>query len=121
MARKTQPELESSLIFLVCLGAVTLVALYVSARRAVTVAELVVERGAVRVVRGGIAPAILADLRDVARRPPIADLRVRVLRSAGRAEVQLIGRVSEQQAQQIRNVIGRVPLARLMNAPGRRS
>ena len=91
-------------------------ALYVAARRATTVAELSIERGNVRVVRGGIAPPILADLRDVARKPPIASLRVRIVRSSGRAEVQLSGRVSDAQAQQIRNVVGSVPLARLMNA-----
>lgn len=93
---------------------------YFAARRAVTVAELKIESGVVRVVRGGIAPPILGDLRDVASRPPIRDLRIRILRSNGRAEVVLVGEVSEQQAQRIRNVIGSVPLARLANAPRRR-
>lgn len=102
------------------IAAAVLAALYVSARRAITIAELSVENGGVRVVRGGIAPPVLADLRDVARRPPIADLRVRIVRASGRAEVQLIGRVSEEQAQRIRNVVGSVPLARLMNARRRR-
>ncbi len=92
------------------------VALYVAARRAITVVELSVERGNVRIVRGGIAPPILADLRDVARKPPISSLRVRIVRSRGRAEVQLAGEVSDAQAQQIRNVVGSVPLARLINA-----
>src|SRR5690606_4544981 len=102
----------------VTIGAIALV--YVAARRAVTVAELEIESGVVRVVRGGIAPPVLGDLRDVASRPPIRELRVRILRSSGRAEVVLIGEVSEQQAQRIRNVIGSVPLARLINAPRRR-
>lgn len=112
--------MDPSLFAVAAVAAVVLAALYVSARRAITIAELSVERGAVRVVRGGIAPPVLADLRDVARRPPIADLRVRIVRSAGRAEVQLIGKVSDEQAQRIRNVVGSVPLARLMNAPRRR-
>jgi Protein of unknown function (DUF3634) len=107
---------------LVIVGIVSaaLVALYVSARRAVTIAELEIEQGSVRVVRGGIAPPVLADLRDVARRPPIAELRIRIVRASGRAEVELIGTVSADQAQQIRNVVGSVPLARLLNAPRRR-
>lgn len=90
--------------------------LYVSARRATTVAELVVTRGDLRVEHGGVAPPILADLRDIARTPPIASLRIRILRASGRAEVELRGDVSTAQAQRIRNVVGSVPLARLSNA-----
>jgi Protein of unknown function (DUF3634) len=113
---------DSSILLTLTLGlaAAALAALYVAARRAVTIAELEIERGAVRVVRGGIAPPILADLRDVAKRPPIDGLHVRILRSSGRAEVQFLGNVTEEQAQRIRNVVGRVPLARLVNAPKRR-
>ncbi|MBX3232181.1 MAG: DUF3634 family protein [Labilithrix sp.] len=91
-------------------------ALYVAATRAITVCELAIEDGAVRVVRGGVAPPILADLRDVARTPKIARLRVRIVRSSGRAEVQLRGDVPAPQAQRIRNVVGSVPLARLANS-----
>ncbi|MBN9164583.1 MAG: hypothetical protein BGO98_16835 [Myxococcales bacterium 68-20] len=109
--------MDSTLILPLLALAVAVGALYVAARRAVTIAELDIERGIIRVVRGGIAPPILADLRDVAKRPPIDGLQVRILRSSGRAEVQLIGSVTDHQAQQIRNVIGRVPLARLVNAP----
>jgi hypothetical protein len=94
----------------------TLAALYVAASRAVTVAELSIEHGVLRVVRGGIAPAILADLRDVAKSPPIADLEVKIVRASGRAEVRFRGQVSDAQAQRIRNVVGSVPLARLTNA-----
>ena len=93
-----------------------LLALYVAARRAITVAELDIANGRLRVVRGGIAPSILADLRDVAQRPPIRSLRVRIVRSSGRAEVRLSGAVGDDQAQRIRNVVGSVPLARLVNA-----
>lgn len=93
-------------------------ALYVAARRAITIVELSIEKGNVQVVRGGIAPPILADLRDVAKRPPIKSARVRVVRASGRAEVQFpsVGDMSDAQKQQIRNVVGSVPLARLINA-----
>ena len=87
--------MDSTLILPLLALAVAVGALYVAARRAVTIAELDIERGIIRVVR----------------------LQVRILRSPGRAEVQLIGSVTDHQAQQIRNVIGRVPLARLVNAP----
>lgn len=103
-------------IVTVALALGVIAALYVAARRAVTIAELSVKAGAVRVVRGGIAPPILGDLRDVARRPPIQSLTIRIVRSSGRAEVQLSGNVSPEQAQRIRNVVGSVPLARLINA-----
>jgi len=99
-----------------------LVALYVSARRATTIAEIVVVRGRLDVVRGGVAPPILADLRDVAegkgtRLPKIQDARIRITRSDGRAEVTIVsGELSVEQSQCVRNVIGSVPLARLINA-----
>lgn len=91
-------------------------AVYFAAKRAITIAELEIANGSLRVVRGGITPPILADLRDIARRPPIQDLRIQILRSSGRAEVKLSGTVSPEQAQRIRNVVGSVPLARLINA-----
>jgi len=107
---------------LVLVGAAVaaLAALYVASRRAITIAELEIESGVLRVVRGGIAPPVLADLRDVAKKPPIKALRIRIVRSSGRAEVQLIGEASDAQAQRIRNVVGSVPLARLLNAPRRK-
>ncbi len=112
--------MDTSLLVIVGLAGAAFAVLYVAARRAVTIAELSVEQGSVRVVHGGIAPPILADLRDVAKRPPIARLRVRIMRSSGRAEVELSGDVSAEQAQRIRNVIGSVPLARLVNAHRKR-
>ncbi|MBX3204990.1 MAG: DUF3634 family protein [Labilithrix sp.] len=112
--------MDATLIAPVVLVIAAIGALYVAARRAVTIAELDIERGSVRVVRGGIAPPILADLRDVAKRPPLDGVTVRILRSSGRAEVELVGNVPADQAQRIRNVIGRVPIARLVNAPRRR-
>jgi hypothetical protein len=104
----------TSLVFIV-IAAAALAGLYVASRRATTIADLAIEHGKLRVVRGGVAPAILSDLRDIVRDPPIADGAIRVLRASGRAEVELRG-VSDRQAQRIRNVIGSVPLARLINA-----
>ena len=115
IARKLDPMLLAGLLIAV-FGAA---AVYFASKRAISIAELAVDRGVVRVVRGGVAPPILADLRDIAKRPPIDELRVHILRSSGRAEVQLVGSVSPGQAQQIRNVIGSVPLARLINAARR--
>jgi len=72
--------LDSTLILPLLALAVAVGALYVAARRAVTIAELDIERGIIRVVRGGIAPRIRADPREVGRRPPIGGRQVRALR-----------------------------------------
>jgi hypothetical protein len=107
-------------LVLLTVAAVAMAALWIAARRAITIAELTIEEGVVRVSRGGIAPPILADLRDIAKRPPIERGHVRIVRASGRAEVQLGGAIPAPQAQRIRNVIGSVPLARLRNAPRRK-
>jgi hypothetical protein len=99
---------------------VFLVGVLVASRRAVTVAELAIDEGQVRVVSGGIAPPLLADLRDVAKKPRIASARIRIVRDRGHAEVRIEGDVSPEQTQRIRNVVGSVPLARLMNAGRKR-
>jgi hypothetical protein len=107
--------LDSTSLVYLAVAAAALAGLYVASRRATTIVDLAIERGKLRVVRGGVAPPILADLRDIVRDPPIADGHIRVVRASGRADVELRG-VSERQAQRIRNVIGSVPLARLINA-----
>jgi hypothetical protein len=98
-----------------------IVALYISARRAITIAELVFDKGTVVVARGGVAPPILGDLRDIARTMPRERVRVRVLRERGRADVRFLDRVPDPDAQRIRNVVGSVPLARLVNTGGRQA
>jgi hypothetical protein len=113
--------MDTSLLVFVTGSVAVLFGLYVAARRAVTIAELQIQQGTLRVVRGGLPPSVLADLRDVASKPPIVALRVRIHRSNGRAAIELdgpSGGVSPEQAQRIRNVVGNVPLARLMS--GRR-
>jgi hypothetical protein len=100
--------------------ALALVALWVSTRAAITICVLDVTSGHVVVRSGGIAPRILADLRDVASRPKIALATLRIVRARGRAALEVSGAVSPAQLQQLRNVVGSVPLAKLVNARGRR-
>ena len=97
-----------------------LAALFIAARRATTVCSIDVRDGALSVTGGGIAPRILADLGDVTRRPAVPRGTIRIRRDAGRAAVQLTGDFSAAQAQQIRNVVGSVPLAKLANRGRRR-
>lgn len=91
-------------------------ALYLAARRATTIAVLAIDGGNVRVETGGIAKPVLADIRDVARTPLIDGARLRIVRAGGRAELQIEGNVSAAQKQRLRNVVGSVPLARLINS-----
>jgi hypothetical protein len=107
-------------LVIVAVVAVALVALWASARAAVTVCVLDITAGDVVVRSGGLAPRVLADIGDVAARPKIAHATLRVLRERGRASLEVDGVVSPAQLQRLRNVLGSVPLAKLTNARRRR-
>lgn len=96
--------------------AIALIALWASARAAVTVCVLDVSSGEVIVRSGGVAPRVLADIGDVVARPKIARATLRIVRQRGRAALEVRGAVSPAQLQQLRNVVGSVPLAKLVNA-----
>jgi hypothetical protein len=104
--------------FFVAGFALLLLALWVSARAAITICVLDVRRGVTRLVRGDLSPGVLADLQDVLANPPVERARLRIVRDAGTAQVHLRGAVPEPQRQRLRNVVGTVPLAKL--ARGRR-
>ena len=99
---------------------VALAALYASARAAVTVCVLEVVGGQVFVRRGGLAARIRSDIEDVVGRPRIERATIRITREGGRASLEVKGAVSEAQQQQLRNVVGSVPLAKLVSPRGRR-
>jgi hypothetical protein len=96
--------------------AILLLLVWVGARSAITIAVLEVEGGKVRVTRGGLAPRVLEDLRDVLARPRVESATVRVLRDKDHARLEVTGKISEQQMQRIRTVVGPVTLAQLVNA-----
>jgi hypothetical protein len=96
--------------------AIGLVALYVSARAAITICVLEIVAGQVFVRRGGLASRIQADIEDVVARPKIERATLRISRDRGAAVLEVKGAVSEAQRQQLRNVVGSVPLAKLVNA-----
>lgn len=104
---------------IVALAAIALSGLWIlrAAKRNTTIAELEVRNGEVRVVRGGIALGILHDLRDVVRSPTVRAARIDITRDSGAASVLVVGDASPAQVQQIRNVVGSVPFAKLVNAP----
>jgi hypothetical protein len=96
--------------------AVGLWLLWASARAAITIACAEVRNGELEVTRGGLSPGALSDLRDVVARPPIRRATMRIVRNRGHAKLEIKGDVSRHQLQQLRNVIGNVPLARLTRA-----
>ena len=108
--------MQRIVITLVAAAAAAAAGLWLATRRAVTIAELVVEDGVIRIVRGGIPPSVVADLRDVLSDPPVRVARLRIVRAVRYAEVRIGGEVSASQVQRIRNIIGSVPLARLASA-----
>ncbi len=97
-----------------------LAALWVAARRQITLCVVEVTDGRMHVKHGGLAPGILADLADVLLRPRVPRATLRIVRARGLAELTVKGGVSAAQVQQLRNVIGSVPLARLINRRVRR-
>jgi hypothetical protein len=88
--------------------------LWASARAAITVVFARVRNGELEVIRGGLSPRVLADLRDVVARPPIVRATMRIVRNRGRAKLDVHGYVEGHQLQQLRNVIGNVTLAQLL-------
>ena len=104
------------MVILVTAG-VTLVALlllFFSARRDITLCELEIEGGDLIVVSGGLAPSVLSDMRDVVRRERIKRGTVRVVRVKDHARLEASTGLSQKQLQVLRNVIGQVPLTKLL-------
>jgi len=96
--------------------AILLLLVWKGARAAITIAVADIRHGNVEITRGGLAPRVLGDLRDIASRPRIESASLRIVRAKDRARVEIRGAVSEQQAQRFRNVIGNVPVAQLVKA-----
>ena len=90
--------------------------LWFATRAAITVFIAEIERGKLRIVRGGISPRILDDVKDVVKRGRVKAATMRIVRSRGRAHVELKGDILPEVTQQLRNVVGSVPFAKLVNA-----
>lgn len=93
--------------------ALALTALWFSTRAAITLCVIEVDNGKARLLTGGLAPRVLDDVREVVKRPKVKWAKVRVLRAKDHARVEAEGDLTKEQLQQLRNVIGVVPLAKL--------
>ena len=99
--------------------AILLTLVWAQSRAAITIAVAEIRDGKLEITRGGLSPRVLGDLRDVASRPRIESATLRIIRAKDRARVEVQGKVSEQQVQRFRNVIGNVPVAQLVKATRR--
>lgn len=105
------------LLVLIAIG----VAFAIWLRRATELFRLSVAAGRVRLARGRIPPSLLRETQDVFAGSS-ATGTVSVVHDRGEARVITRG-IPDGTAQQLRNVVGRYPLARLRAAgkPGRRA
>src|ERR1700676_5563803 len=99
--------------------AIGLLLVWANARAAITIAVAEIRHGKLELTRGNLSPRVLDDLRDVASRPRIKSATMRVLRAKDHARIEVHGEVTEQQLQRLRNIVGNVPLARLVKAERR--
>jgi hypothetical protein len=90
-----------------------LLAIFVSARGAVTVCVLEVVDGRVTVAKGNLAPRVLSDMEDIFKRPKVKRATVRLTRAKDFAKLEASGTLTKVQHQQLQNVVGNVPIAKL--------
>ncbi|MDZ4772206.1 MAG: DUF3634 family protein [Planctomycetota bacterium] len=84
-----------------------------ASRRALTICELRADGGETKVVRGGVTPSVMRDLREVVERAELDRVRIFVMRDRDGARVEVKGAIETHVLQRIRNVVGSVPFARL--------
>ena len=73
--------------------------------------------GGPRVARGRIPPALLGDLTDILRDPPVNEGSLRGVVEDRRVRIYADAELSEAQRQRIRNVVAAWPVAKIRNAP----
>jgi hypothetical protein len=99
--------------------AIGLLLVWMNARAAITIAVAEIRDGKVELSHGKLSPRVLGDLRDVASRLRIKNATLRIVRAKDHARVEVQGKVSEQQLQTLRNVVGSVKLPQLVKADRR--
>jgi|SRR5580692_2930212 Protein of unknown function (DUF3634) len=91
-----------------------LVALWLSARKAITICVLQVVNGEVEVSEGLLGPRVLDAVRDVVRRPKVGSATLRLSRAKDFAKLDATGKLTAEQLQQLRNIVGNIPIAKLL-------
>lgn len=90
-------------------------------RRATDLFVVRVRGGRATFVRGRMPQALLDDIAEVVRTPPVSEAVLRVVRRDGRAELIAKGTLDAAHLQRLRNVIACYSLPRIMagGRPGR--
>lgn len=84
-----------------------------AARRANELFAIRVERGVAKHIRGRIPPALFSAIAEVVSRPAIEHATLRVVSRGQTPALEVDGRVPDYQLQQLRNVLGQFPVARI--------
>jgi uncharacterized protein DUF3634 len=98
-------------IVLGCLAIIGIVA--IALWRTLTLFELAIDGGHVEIVRGGIPPALMTEIREIVRIGRVERGTIRVVKDAGEARVVCSAEIDDATVQRIRNVMGRFPIAKL--------
>ncbi len=99
-------------LFAFVVALVGILALYVAADRRRTIAVCLVEHRRVRVARGRLPAEVLAEIEDVVKRGRLETGRIVLRRDSGTIDVRTRGIHDANALQQLRNAIGRFPMAR---------
>lgn len=105
--------MTSELSIALLLVALLLVPIAVGLRRATELFALRVSEGQVRHVRGKVPKRVYDELAEVLTRAGVESVELRVVHEQGHPALRTKGALSDSVLQQLRNVLGRYPLAQL--------
>jgi hypothetical protein len=108
----------TGILLLVAL-ALALLPLVIAIRRGAELFVIKVRDGQAHFFRGRIPQGLLDEIGDVVRSPKVAEAELRVVRRSGKPELETRGELGADQAQRLRNVLGRYSVQRIA-AGGRR-
>jgi hypothetical protein len=86
-----------------------------AAARTRIIAVCEVSAGKLKVVRGGLSPRVVVELREVVRRAHVAQATLTVRKEGGRPALRFEGLDDETVRQQLRNTLGRFRLAEILS------
>jgi hypothetical protein len=102
-----------TLLVALAILAASVIPLAIAIARASELFTAEVRHGSVRLVRGRAPTRLLDDLQDVVARPRVRAATLRVVTEQGRPQLIARGELSETQLQQLRNVVGTWPVAKI--------
>lgn len=97
----------------VAVAAVLTAGLLWAARRANELFAIRVERGVAAHIRGRVPPALFSAIAEVVARPAIERATLRAVSRGQTPRLEVDGHVPDYQIQQLRNVLGQFPAARI--------